>query len=153
MDSGPVSIGAVIPKRWPGWLRNPAPSPLPSPPWSGAGASPPRQPGTPLALPKCLIKGICGAAEPGCNLVLTVHLFQRLRQPAKVVGSLITERQAAGRSGEEERLRASGRQPKSGKCIPANEGNAFCPRGPQQTQGAFLVRRRGGQPTRPLAAQ
>lgn len=108
-------------------------SPLPSPARPGTGASPPRQLGTPLALPKCLIKGICGAAELGCNLVLTLHLFQRLKQPAKVVGSLITPRQAAGRSREEEGLRAVGRQPESSKSIPANEGNAFCPRGPRQT--------------------
>lgn len=64
-----------------------------------ARASPPWQPGTLLALPKRLIKGICGAAEPGCNLALTVHLFQRLRQPAKVVGSLIMPRQAVGAAG------------------------------------------------------
>lgn len=64
-----------------------------------ACTSPPQQSGTPLALPKCLIKGICGAAEPRCNLALTVHLLQRLRQPAKVVGSLIMARQAAGTAG------------------------------------------------------
>lgn len=81
-------LGAAVPRPWPGWPR-----------CGPRRASPPRQPGTPLALPKCLIKEICGAAEPGCNLALTVHLFQRLRHSAKVVGSLITGRQAAGAAG------------------------------------------------------
>ena len=97
-----------------GWGQDWDPS-VPSSPSDGqsgqdavtAHTSPPRQPGTPLALPKCLIKGICGAAEPGCNLVLTVHLFHRLRQPKKVVGSLITPRQAAGAAG---RRNGCGRQ-------------------------------------------
>lgn len=102
-DDGPAPgphLGAAVPRPWPGWPRCPH-----------RLASAPRQPGTPLALPKCLIKGICGAAEPGCNLALTVRLFQRLGQPAKVAGCLITGRRAAGR------------RPERGGAT--NEGDAF----------------------------
>lgn len=93
-----------------------------------SAASPPWQPGTPLALPKRLIKGICGAAEPGCNLALTVHLFQRLRQPGELVGSLITGRQAAGAAG---RRKSCGRRAGGPRAASApNEGRAFCPGDP-----------------------
>lgn len=90
-------------------------------------ASPPRQPGTPLALPKRLIKGICGAAEPGCNLALTVHLFQRLRQPGELVGSLITGRQAAGAAG---RRNSCGRRAGGPRAASAERRRCFPPWGP-----------------------
>lgn len=137
--------GAAVPRPWPGWPR-----------CRHRRASPPRQPGTPLALPKCLIKGICGAAEPGCNLALTVHLFQRLRQSAKVAGSLITGRQAAGAAG---RRNSCGRRAGGPRAASApNEGDAFCPRDPagdtsRLVTAALSQRPYHSQPTHGLAAR